>query len=163
MTKEKALKSSALLLICACAAVVMSGCFEKSEVRFGVHGDYASGITPSVHVSFFDGLRFHEVTLDSLNRTAGPYSTKSSGDLKIVCSVLSTGGVPAAEDSFALDLKDDWRWGIDFFFSENNPIETCFGCMGFRAIELDPSLGLGDDVLLYIVWGGNSISNPVVY
>lgn len=152
-----------LCLACVCALTLLAGCFEKSEVRFSIAGDAQSGITPAVRVSFFDGFGFHEVTLDSLHRSAGPFSTRSSGELKILCSVLSSTGVPLNEGAFALAIKEDWRWGVDLFFSENNPMEGCFGCLGYTSLALDPSLGLGENVLLYIVWGGNSISNPVIY
>lgn len=156
-------KPSALFLICIFAAALQTGCLEKSEVRFSIAGDGQSGITPAVRVSFFDGFRHEAVVLDSLHHSAGPFSTQPSGRLRMLYSVLSAGGVPVNEGSLSIELKDDWRWGIDFHFSANNPVETCFGCSGYQSLELDPSLGLGGDVLLFIVWGGNSISDPVIY
>jgi hypothetical protein len=78
--------------------------------------------------------------------------------------MLFTGGEQTETSAgIELPLKLDWGWGVDIFIQAGDPTHGCFGCMGAESFELDPSLGYDRDTMLHIVWGGNSISNPVYY
>jgi hypothetical protein len=63
----------------------------------------------------------------------------------------------------SLPVKEDWRWGVGFHISAENPEETCMGCGGSKAFDLDPTLGYGPEERLFVVWDGNWISRPVKY
>ena len=52
---------------------------------------------------------------------------------------------------------------MNFHIQEDNPVDVCFGCFGYEEYDLDPILGFGSNMKLWIVWGGNSISDPVTY
>lgn len=44
-----------------------------------------------------------------------------------------------------------------------DPIRQCFGCFGSVAFDLLPAYRTVDHDSIWVVWGGNSISNPVTY
>jgi hypothetical protein len=58
-----------------------------------------------------------------------------------------------------LEVIPDWEWEVQFHLSATDPADTCFGCQGSVAFDL-----AGENTSrLYVVWGGNSISDPVAY
>jgi hypothetical protein len=153
-------------LLCACLLLpaLFTGCSGgEAEVRFSVQSPPGAEDVPNVTVSFRDGDRIRGVELDASNRVSGKYSTKTSGDLEVRCSIATAQGEMPNVGSITLPLKNDWIWGVDFFISTVDPAAGCFGCFGSESFALDPDLGYEEDKKLYIVWGGNSISHPVVY
>jgi len=58
-----------------------------------------------------------------------------------------------------LEVPSDWEWEVQFHLGLLDPADTCFGCAGSQAYEL------ADDreERLFVVWGDNSISDPVSY
>jgi len=42
--------------------------------------------------------------------------------------------------------------------ADEDPLATCFGCVGSERVT-----GLAGTAAVWVVWGGNSISAPVVY
>ena len=153
--------------ILACAfllAVLPAGCgTEKSEIRLSIRGYPQDGPAPELLVRLRDGLRVLEYTLDAETKSVGPIGTGSAGTLSVEFTVLHDGVPTETAGSIALPLKRDWRWGVDFSITVNDPMDTCFGCFGSEEFELDPVLGYDSQQRLYVVWGGHSISNPVVY
>jgi hypothetical protein len=147
-----------LFLIC-----LLVGCSGEAEVHLSVQGFQGSDDVPSIMVTFRDGERIRRVHLNSTTRTAGPFSTKTSGELDVTCSILTAQDEIKRGGSITLPLRDDWRWGVDFYISVDDPSEMCFGCFGSESFALDPALGYAEDKKLFIIWGGNSISHPVVY
>jgi hypothetical protein len=64
----------------------------------------------------------------------------------------------------ALDLRKDWGWGIDIYHTDRNPYHMCMGCFGYESFPILGSAYLtGDGDSVFVIWGGNSISNPVEY
>jgi hypothetical protein len=64
-----------------------------------------------------------------------------------------------SEGAVVLEARPDWEWEVQFHIAGTDPFDQCFGCVGSEAF----SLGAREDVRLYVVWGGNSISDPVVF
>lgn len=58
-----------------------------------------------------------------------------------------------------IPLKPDWEREVQFHVADSDPIDRCFGCEGSERFEFSGLPGKH----LYVVWGGNSISEPVVY
>jgi hypothetical protein len=143
---------------------VLVGCSgEEAEVRFSVQSYAGAEDVPHVTVTFRDVDRIRRVELDASDRVSGIYTTKTAGDLEVRFSLASGQGEMPNVGSITLPLKNDWRWGVQFYISTSDPRDGCFGCFGSKSFELDPVLGYDEEQKLYIVWGGNSISHPVVY
>ncbi len=87
------------------------------------------------------------------------FPTDTTGTLTVDFKLTSPSLGPLSEGRVELELRNDWRWEVQFHLSEHDPTERCFGCVG---AESSP-LATDDTPSLWVVWGGNSISNPVVY
>jgi hypothetical protein len=143
---------------------VVSGCTnERAEFRISLTTCAGGRPCPDVQVTVFDGLFDHDFILNESNRAIGPFPTRQSGTLRIVLKIYDDDRETGTVGTLELPLKNDWFWGVDVSFQENNPIDVCFGCFGSKEYELDPVLGYDDNQRLFIVWGGNSIKNPVLY
>lgn len=152
------------LAIVLVALVLVSGCScDDAEIRLSVRPTQGSNSYPDIRVQYGAGLFAREIHLSSEHRSVGPVSTRRSGTLEASFSILSADGAPATSGSVELDLREDWRWGVEFVVSSEDPVGSCFGCVGSEAFELDPALGYAPDQRLYVVWGGNSICDPVTY
>ena len=90
---------------------------------------------------------------------ARPVATPSTGTLRVVVR-FNSGGRTVATRDLELPLKPDWRWGLALHVTARNPTEGCMGCFGVRSTPI-PGSTTGEQ--LHVVWGGNSISSPVVY
>ena len=144
--------------------VIFAGCSdEDSEVRVTLANCSDWALCPDFHVTVSDGLWDYAFILNESKKSAGPVSTIGSGTLKIDVSIRVDGTETQTNGTIELPLKKDWRWGVYLFIQEKDPISDCCGCMGSESHDLDPILGYGGNERLYIVWGGNSISNPVDY
>lgn len=62
-----------------------------------------------------------------------------------------------------LNAKPDWHWSVDFQLSSENPFNGCFGCVDYKAFPIDSVFQTSNQDSLFIIWGGNSIKNPVIY
>jgi len=122
-------------------------------------------------VTFSDGIRkrtFTGVDFDDYNGDGqlfgtGRLATLPLGRLTVSFTLTSEEGVLLSSGKFDLPLKPDWGWGIDFMPGSHNPLEGCFGCLGAQVFLINPGFRAAPDDALYVVWGGNSISNPAVY
>jgi hypothetical protein len=151
------------VLLSFLVSIVLAGCAdERSEVRIRLE-NLGGAAGPDFHVSISDGLFDYDFTLNESDRSAGPFPTRSSGTLKIRITLYADDVITETSGTLDLSLKGDWRWGIDIFIQEEDPTGLCFGCFGSKSYELDPALGYEGNERLYILWGGNSIRNPVEY
>jgi len=90
--------------------------------------------------------------------------TRNEGTLLVKYQCKDPEGALVSGGQLKLGLREDWRWGIDIFHSEQNPYHTCFGCFGYKSFPiLNPAYMSSDSDSVFVVWGGNSISNPVEY
>ncbi len=140
------------------------GCAGKeSEVQIGLANCGGRETCPDFQVLISDGLYDYDFIVNESNIKAGPFTTRSSGTLRINIIILVGGDETETKGAIELPLKKDWRWGIDIFIQQNDPIDVCFGCFGSKSYALDTVLGYDENERFFIVWGGNSISDPVVY
>ena len=64
-----------------------------------------------------------------------------------------------SEGEVVLEARADWEWEVQFHIAGTDPFDQCFGCVGSATFPLSDR----EDVRLYVVWGGNSISDPVIF
>jgi len=121
-------------------------------------------------VTITDGNRFwewHGADLRSSAALGMPHSperaTRTRGDLLVSFRVHDTAQGPVATGSVTIPLRNDWRWRVDFINATEDPVLLCFGCAGSRAFALPPTHRAPGFDSLWVVWGGNSISDPVIY
>jgi hypothetical protein len=88
--------------------------------------------------------------------------TRSSGTMRVAFRFAS-GGTVAAEGSAEVPLRADWAYGFDVHVDSLDPRRSCFGCIGSRAFPLAAAYRRSPRDSVWLVWGGNSIRNPVVY
>lgn len=72
-------------------------------------------------------------------------------------------GETIAKGNLSLLLKNDWSWQIDFHIADKNPIYGCFGCQGYKSFPIDLDYKSSPSDSLYVIWGGNYITFPVIY
>lgn len=153
-----------LILIVALSVTALAGCSdERAEV--GTTFYHLGGIPEDIelHIELRDNWHQYYYILNNEEPSKGPYLTGGGGVLEVAFIILDGSYESTTDGVLELPLKPDWRWWIDFHITENDPIHTCWGCMGSIEYDLDPALGYDESMKLYVVWGGNSISNPVIY
>jgi hypothetical protein len=149
--------------------IVLAACGrgQDSRIQFSVQGDVQT-LRPLLTITATSGgwsLVVHGAdigTTESPNHTPR-YRTPGAGTLTVSAVLGDSPGRPLASGSIQLDLRRDWVWGVDFYLTNRNPTEMCFGCMGYQAFPIPAGTTAEPDDSLFIVWGGNSISHPVVY
>lgn len=94
---------------------------------------------------------------------SAPVPTPDQGMLEVRAVLTTDDGALLASGATQLVLESDWRWGVTVWWTNRDPALDCFGCTGRLAIPIPESLRATPADSLYIVWGGNSIRNPVIY
>lgn len=119
-------------------------------------------------LEFSDGRRGRQLTGDDFGgatsgrRDAGAFATGTAGELTTSFWVIQDPDTLSSGE-LRLDLRPDWEWNISIFRADRDPSETCFGCVGAAAYELGAALQTAPADSVWLVWGGNSISDPVVF
>lgn len=98
-------------------------------------------------------------------------ATPSTGDQDIFTSGpdleleyrLETGGEVLSSGSVILPRRSDWSWGVTIWARTTDPLEGCFGCFGSAAFSLAQAFRSVDRDSVWLVWGGNLISDPAIY
>lgn len=141
-----------------------TGCEEdRAEVVIMIESCGTSHVCPEYHLSVLNGHFTSEFVLDGSNRSTGMIRTANSGTMRIDFVIYHNGEATNTSGTLELDLKKDWRYSVNLHIGENDPFDVCFGCMGSDEYDLDPVLGYAGEENLYVVWGGNYISDPVIY
>ncbi len=117
-------------------------------------------LNDGLHTYIIDG---DDYDMSSSGYQSKTYKTKMSGTLQISFTISADSPTPVVSGDFSIELKPDWRWTVDIFVTENNPIETCFGCFGSEEYDIPALIQRNPEDKLYFVWGGNSIKDPVIY
>lgn len=100
--------------------------------------------------------------IESGRYRGGPFVTGSSGVLHATCAISDGRGNRVRAEA-SLPLRDDWRHDLLCAAGTDNPYSLCFGCAGYAAAPLAPLAGMASSDTLFLVWSGQSISNPVRY
>lgn len=157
-----------LVLVSVAALLSVPACEEDKQAQIGFSSVVlGADLYPHVRVTWESltlfGKRQQSAEVDKKQTHVGPFETAHSGTLHIQFQLLNGGSPSTTTGSVDLPIQEDWRWDVDFIVSDRSPMQGCFGCSDAIAFDLDPAFGYTPDFKLWAVWGGNSISNPVVY
>jgi hypothetical protein len=72
---------------------------------------------------------------------------------------LEVAGTTLSEGRVTLPLRPDWRWSVQVISATSDPAEACSGCFGSKAFPLEPAYRGPDRDSVWLLWGGNSISD----
>jgi hypothetical protein len=90
--------------------------------------------------------------------------TANHGTLTVSYAFVPIGSVAiVSAGAIELPLRNDWGYGVDIHPDTADPRLLCFGCAGSKAFSLAPEFRSFQAESVYVVWGGNSISHPVIY
>jgi len=149
-------------------AVLLLGCGEEARIS-------ATAVLPSplaldmLTVTVQDRGRTIEWTGDdfqaspSATPTTTEVETSTSGPALEVAFRLESDGVVLASGSATLPRKSDWSWNVTVDAATDDPRLSCFGCVGSQAFPLAESFRAPGRDSVWLVWGGNSISDPAIY
>ena len=149
------------------SVLLLAGCGE-SLVRVSFRAREPLDIS-MLRVEIRDGGRVRRFTgSDFRPRGGGMYDspevgTFAAGTLHISYALVTDANQTVSRGELELPLRSDWRYGIDILPDTSDPTRHCFGCMGSRSFALLPEWRAPAFDSVYVVWGGNSIRNPVVY
>lgn len=151
------------VLVLACAA-----CSSDARISFSTYvGDPLAGATLTVTVE--DGARRWTWTNDDFTTsessavpTSPSVSTRTSGTAQITFE-LRDGAAVISSGTVSVPLQGDWAWTVNLIASTEDPALRCFGCQGSQAFPLAEDWRTEGQDSLWMVWGGNSISDPVLY
>lgn len=115
-------------------------------------------------------VRFHDRsgwrTVAGRDFTTELYATPHSSVFRLRMSDSVRVEVTLADDgmlgqgAITLPVREDWIWSVAVHVADRSPLERCLGCMGARSFPLRSDAPADS---LFLVWGGNSISRPVIY
>ncbi|HYO47181.1 MAG TPA: hypothetical protein VEY33_10900 [Gemmatimonadota bacterium] len=149
------------------ALLVAVGCEEEARVSFTVFSEPGRLDPGTVTVRFSDDGRTRTVSGDDFagdgRRADTPeFGMGTRGTLDVEVEVETDAG-RVASGILEIPLQPDWRWHVHLFLDERNPNETCIGCFGYRSFPVVETYRTSPAESLWMLWGGNSISSPVVY
>ena len=150
----------------ALVVLMLSGCGRRDEARASVGYRGTAAIPPSAVTLTIDGpgttATFHGAELPSQGTAVRTpeVATSVSGNMTIGFTLATPQG-DLSRGSVTLPLRPDWNWGVDVVVDTVNPARLCLGCVGSKSFPLKVPRTPTDSV--WMVWGGNSLSNPVVY
>jgi hypothetical protein len=163
-------KTLTVILLLIAANVLTCANDDESSVVFSFYGSTEHLGKDNITITISDGRQTGKLTGADIKQWPGEsyersayVPTRSSGSLFVNFVLVSSEGDTTSSGNVKLNLKADWRWGVDFHLAPENPRRYCFGCFGSESYPLtEPFRENGIDSV-FVVWGGNSISHPVVY
>ncbi len=158
-----------ILLVISCLALYgcsLFGLDKEAEVRFSLAPSEFLNQN-NISLEAFDGRYLIRLN-DQDDFISTNFSTKTDGTLEVIFEIKSADDKILSNGEFELKLREDWRWTVNFQAesADYNPVEGCFGCVEYYSFainknEMENSDEQPDSV--YVVTGGNFISNPVMY
>lgn len=155
------------------AAAAIAGCVVSrptAEVEFRYVNASATGVpVGALTITFDDGGGPRIARGVDLDPTKGAISrwprfeTRQRGMMLVSVILERSPGDTLATGGVVLPLRQDWRWGVDILVAQPSLANSCLGCEGVRAFALRSQNPAGQADSLYLTWGGNSISKPVVF
>lgn len=157
--------------------LLISGCSlfgsdeEPAEIQFTVQNFSADELTITT-TGTNSGLNITKSDFTGSEGDHFPGSTKNfnidtDGILTVTFSILNENS-ELTDGEFELELREDWQWSVNFQkgSANYNPLDGCFGCQFYESFGLNQE-ALGNTEIeadsLYIVVGGNFVSEPVLY
>jgi hypothetical protein len=152
--------------------LILAGCslFEgedSSEVQLSIHGNSVLlrrviqvRLTALNWVRSLDGRDFGSGEWPNYTQTI---ATPKIGILQVDVTLKDSANKRVSFGAITLDIRSDWRWGVDISLVDKNPTEGCFGCFGYKVFSVDSIYQRTPEDSLYLVWGGNWIKHPVLY
>ena len=86
----------------------------------------------------------------------------SGPDLSVAFRLESRGAVLSA-GTVTLPRRRDWCWNVSVQSATTDPKFECFACVGSQAFPLAVEYQAPDRDSIWVVWGGNSIRDPVIF
>ena len=102
-------------------------------------------------------------TLVGGTRATREFDTPASGAARVSFVMVLPDGREVSSGDATVNLRGDWVWDFDLMASTADPKKQCFGCYGSKSFPLPADLRTTGRDSVWLVWGGNSIKNPVVY
>ncbi len=160
--------ATALLFV---SIFVFSGCGSDNEALVSFQLVQPTYALDNIVITAKDGLFTRVIDKNDYDLSGATYKTArlrtmQSGELQISFDIydgISRQVEPEVQGAFSVELKSDWFWSFDFVVSDMNPFDFCMGCSGYRAYALPETLKRNENDSLFVIWGGNSIKNPVIY
>src|SRR6056297_372889 len=158
-------------------SLLISGCSlfgsdnEPAEIQFTLQNfstDEVSitttGTKPGLNISKND---FSDNGADHIPGSTKSFITDNSGMMTVMFSFLNENS-ELSEGEFEIELREDWLWSVNFQINsaDYNPLDGCFGCLFYESFKLNPETLNSTEVetdSLYVIAGGNYISEPVIY
>jgi hypothetical protein len=148
---------------------LLSACGE--EALISVSAPLASPLSPEMltvtvrdgdRVLQWSGADFTPRPTNSLPSTPEVNTQTSGPDLEVTYRLENAGAV-LSSGAIVLSRRSDWRWAVTISAATTNPEEGCFGCFGSSPFPLAEDFRAPGRDSIWVVWGGNSISDPVIY
>jgi len=153
-----------------CIAPLLGGC-SNAEARVTINAWLPAPLASDMlKVRIDDGRTVWNLTgadfqLAGAAQYNGPMlQTASQGTLTVSYTLVPPApGIAVSTGSIELPLRNDWGYGVDIRPDTADPRRFCFGCIGSKAFLLAPEFRSSQADSVYLLWGGNSISHPVIY
>jgi hypothetical protein len=163
------MRSTRRLCDLALIAAALNGCGDDSRIRVTAVLPPPLG-TELLTVTVQDGGRVLEwngadFRPDAFNATPSTpdVAIATSGPDLTLSYRLETEAGPLSTGSVTLPRRSDWAWHVTISAATTDPALLCFGCIGSHGFGLAEAFRAPERDSIWVVWGGNSISNPVVY
>jgi len=161
------LRHPRLVAVLTLLTVLGCGKGDESRLQLSVQGE-EEVLRSLLHVTASAGgwgmsLTGPEIGTEGRPNYTREYRTPTAGTLTVEASLEDEQGNAIALGRTELQIRKDWIWNVDIWLSERDPTEWCMGCLGRAAFPVPDTLIPGVPDSLYLVWGGNRISKPVVY
>lgn len=114
------------------------------------------------HVIEWNGAAFRVTPANGTLSTPEEEIGLSGPDLEVGFR-LENAGALLSTGTVLLPRRRDWRWHVTVEAATTNPQLECFGCLGSQVFPLNAGFQSPGRDSIWVVWGGNSISDPVTY
>jgi hypothetical protein len=98
----------------------------------------------------------------SSHRRGRPVPTKPEGVMRVSFR-FEAQGVVASEGAVEVPLRDDRAYGFEILLDSVNPMPRWFGIQEARAFPLARRYQRSAADSIWVLWGTNSIKNPVTF
>lgn len=166
------MKYTSTFLTAVLLIMSISGCSlfndqkEIAQVKFRLENSSESEEQIPVVIDFVSEENSKTISssdFSTKNLSMGPFRVSTYGKLSVSAQLVNPKKEPVVTNTIELPLHSDLEYSITVSIGNSNPINTCFGCVGSKPVSLESILNFATTDSLYIVWGKNSIKNPVYF